>query len=384
MNEKAIPIRPLTVRGVFGISKKIISERFWGLMGYVGIYVLIDVALCALAALPAVMAAVSGDESGFGIAAGILLTVLLSLAAALLIALLFKPMFEGTLYQELSARIFGEGSGCARMLRRTGYSLRRFFTTELCLIVCNIGIGIISSIAVSMLSGVAGLAGAAGILSLLPSVATPSTFIPGALSFGALGTAGVWLIVISCAMVAASLCIELAGQCFITFAYPAAVNENERNFNAVGRSMKLVFKRFWRVFLCRLIVGLVFTAVTVILAGLLVLTALLMDGRLAAGLGVAIIVALSLIILLAAMAYSLFDSAVNTVLYFDTRVRLEGEDWLKPNGEAENGGQANGAPAGDAPDYNAPNYGAPGYDAANYDAPAGDRPERGGNGQDIG
>lgn len=243
------------------------------------------------------------------IVSGSLMTVMLTLLGSLLLALLVAPVYSGTLYGEMSARIYGSASSVGLMLKRSKYSLKRFFTTTLCYMLAAFAIAFVVNILSSVLVTFVTLFTALGAL-------------PSLLSSGAFH-AGAGMIVPVVLGVLLLLVIELVGMSFLLFVYPIAVNEPVKNFAAVKRSFQLVWKRFGRVLGCELIVlGVAFLAALLII--LCFALALSLASAAAAVLGV-----------LATLGYAAFvlflgpyEAALATVLYFDSRVRLEGTAWL--------------------------------------------------------
>lgn len=103
-----IPMRPLTMRGVFGITWAVTKRHFFAGVMYTLIWVLIAAAVLALCAAPAVIGIVAnnaGQEGG--VAALVVLSVILMFVAALAIWLVLGPIMNGGLYTEMSMRIYG-------------------------------------------------------------------------------------------------------------------------------------------------------------------------------------------------------------------------------------------------------------------------------------
>lgn len=98
-----IPMRPLTMRGVFGITWAVTKRHFFAGVMYTLIWVLIAAAVLALCAAPAVIGIVAnnaGQEGG--VAALVALSVILMFVAALAIWLVLGPIMNGGLYTEMS------------------------------------------------------------------------------------------------------------------------------------------------------------------------------------------------------------------------------------------------------------------------------------------
>ena len=91
-----IPMRPLTMRGVFGITWAVTKRHFFAGVMYTLIWVLIAAAVLALCAAPAVIGIVAnnaGQEGG--VAALVALSVILMFVAALAIWLVLGPIMNG-------------------------------------------------------------------------------------------------------------------------------------------------------------------------------------------------------------------------------------------------------------------------------------------------
>lgn len=112
-----IPMRPLTMRGVFGITWAVTKRHFFAGVMYTLIWVLIAAAVLALCAAPAVIGIVAnnaGQEGG--VAALVALSVILMFVAALAIWLVLGPIMNGGLYTEMSMRIYGQSSTFSQLL----------------------------------------------------------------------------------------------------------------------------------------------------------------------------------------------------------------------------------------------------------------------------
>ena len=99
-----IPMRPLTMRGVFGITWAVTKRHFFAGVMYTLIWVLIAAAVLALCAAPAVIGIVAnnaGQEGG--VAALVALSVILMFVAALAIWLVLGPIKAPPFLSFLSA-----------------------------------------------------------------------------------------------------------------------------------------------------------------------------------------------------------------------------------------------------------------------------------------
>jgi len=150
--EGPIDIRPLTVRGTFGIAWRLLRRNFGAAFFYALIMQLILLFGAAVAVSPVLGSLIKGDYESADFVIGIVVAVLLFLALMLAVFLLYQPIYSGVVYGEMSARVYGHGASLGNLFRRSKYALKRFFTTYLCLVVC----GIVVSIAQSILSGLFG------------------------------------------------------------------------------------------------------------------------------------------------------------------------------------------------------------------------------------
>ncbi len=311
-------IRPLTLRGVFGITNKLLRRRTGTLLGYHALYVLFTLLLTAPSVLVMVFSMLSLEKSTsdfsssfsssasevFSFIGGFFGSMFLIILASLAVSLLLTPIVSGTIYSEMTARVYGQASSLSQMLRRSKYSLKRFFTTTLCNMLSAWGI----SFAVSLVTGL--LAGVVLVFAVIGSIAALAEG-EVALGAGAIITfIFVYLLVLALAAAAGSL---------LSFVFPVAVNEPVRNFAAVGRSIKLVWKRLGRVVGC-----------TFILCGIAFLIAFISAGAMAAAdflppaAAAVVLILASLLYIALIMFLSLYQPALATVLYFDARARLEG------------------------------------------------------------
>jgi hypothetical protein len=121
----------------------------------------------------------------------------------------------------------------------------------------------------------------------------------------------------------------LIGPVLLGFVFPVAVNEGIKNFKAVGRSFKLVTKRFRRVLGANLLVGAVLFVVFIafVFAVMYIATNRFAGPFDSANLKIMfyVIFGIEALVTLLLLPYG---AALNTVLYFDARVRTEGEGWL--------------------------------------------------------
>lgn len=315
-----IPMRPLTMRGVFGITWAVTKRHFFAGVMYTLIWVLIAAAVLALCAAPAVIGIVAnnaGQEGG--VAALVALSVILMFVAALAIWLVLGPIMNGGLYTEMSMRIYGQSSTFSQLFRRTGYTLKRYFTLNLCQYVGRL----VAGIAVSLISSVlTGIVTAGGMMGAIMSAARKGLFDSGAvqdISEAASLSAGfialliiIWLI---------NMVLAICATVPLVFTYPVAVNEDKKNFSVLGRGLNLAFKRYGRILGVSLIVALVFMLIALIISAIfgVVLGICLAAGSTAAVVICAVVMAVAMLFLAAIEAN--YSAALYTVLYYDAYTR---------------------------------------------------------------
>lgn len=315
-----IPMRPLTMRGVFGITWAVTKRRFFAGVMYTLIWVLIAAAVLALCAAPAVVGIIANNAGqGGGVAALVVLSVILMFVAALAIWLVLGPIMSGGLYTEMSMRIYGQSSTLSQLFKRTGYTLKRYFTLNLCQYVGRLVAGIVLSLISSVLTGIIT---AGSMMSMVMNAARSGLFdcrefldISDVASFGA-GFAASLIIIWLINMVLA-ICVTVP----LEFTYPVAVNEDKKNFSALSRGLNLAFKRYGRMLGASLIVMLAFIVIALILSAIfgVALGISLAAGSTAAVVVCAAVMAIAMLFLAAIEAN--YSAALYTVLYYDAYTR---------------------------------------------------------------
>lgn len=255
--EGPIHIRPLTMRGTFGIAWRLVRRNFGAAFFYVLLMQLILVAGLAVVFSPVLGSVIKGDYESADFVISIVVAVLLSMVLMLAVLLLYQPILNGVLEGSLGGSL---GNPLA-LLSGFGAGVFVYF----------------------------------GFLFLL------------------------------------SMAVTLGGQSFISLTYPIAVNESVFNFDAVGRSIKLASKRFGRIIGAKVLYLAVFLCAKLVIGALMLLVAALMfdsadPALLATGIALYAVLMLGLVCL--AIVAMLYAPALDTVLYYDARVRLEGNAWL--------------------------------------------------------
>lgn len=347
-----IPMRPLTMRGVFGITWAVTKRRFFSGVMYTLIWVLIAAAVLALCAAPAVVGIIANNAGqGGGVVALVALSVILMFVAALAIWLVLGPIMSGGLYTEMSMRIYGQSSTLSQLFKRTGYTLKRYFTLNLCQYVGRLVAGIVLSLISSVITGIIT---AGSMMSMVMNAARSGLLdcrefldIGDVASFGAGFAAS--LIIIGLINMVLAICATVP----LELTYPVAVNEDKKNFSALGRGLNLAFKRYGRMLGASLIVMLAFVMIALILSAIfgVALGISLAAGSTAAIIVCAVVMAVAMLFLAAIEAN--YSAALYTVLYYDAYTRGSVND-PTPN-----------APAQDAPMQYEP------IEHVQYDAPLG-------------
>lgn len=332
MDYEPITIKPMRMRGVFGISWMIYKRGFsaaflytlvlYGIIGALAMIAGYNMMENMVGMLDELWSSIGYNFDMFGMSnmsvavrdlapapeyAGMALDAMNVVGSSVLLELLslvelllVVPILMGGLYSEMSMRIYGKPSSAGKLFKRSGAMLKRFFTTSLSKYVAELGIGLVVGLLMSVVM-VTSMISMIGQIAVNRSV-DPSIIIP--------------LIIIYIV----TIVLVLAGMCFVSFTYPVAVNENLRNFKAVGRSIKLVAKRFWRVLGANVLFALI---LSVALAVLMVACYFICGQSLLNT--VPLFIAVELIISVLSVPFGI---ALSTTLYFDTRVRVEGEGWI--------------------------------------------------------
>ena len=247
------------------------------------------------------------------------LSVILMFVAALAIWLVLGPIMSGGLYTEMSMRIYGQSSTFSQLFKRTGYTLKRYFTLNLCQYVGRL----VAGIAVSLISSVlTGIVTAGGMMGAIMSAARKGLFDSGAVQdiseVASLGAGFIALLIIIWLI---NMVLAICATVPLAFTYPVAVNEDKKNFSALGRGLNLAFKRYGRILGVSLIVALVFMLIALIISAIfgVVLGICLVAGSTAAVVICAVVMAVAMLFL-AAIEVN-YSAALYTVLYYDAYTR---------------------------------------------------------------
>lgn len=340
-NYEPIPIRPLTLRGVFGITWAVIKRNFLSAVMYTVIWTLIMLLSFGICALPAIIGIASLNRAG--VAALAALSVVLVFLWAFAIWLVVNPILYGSLYTEMSMRVYGQSSSLSMLFRRTGFTLKRFFTLNLCQ---SLGSAVASIAASTVSSLLTSLITAGGMMGLMMGAVRSSLLSGGTIhtieDLTALG-AGFFITMLLIGLV--NMLIGICASVPLVFTYPVAVNEKKKNFDALGRALNIGFKRYGRALGTTLIATAAFTLIEIIVSFALGLAI----GFSAAAGNIALTIVFAVLLLLAVMFIgaiaTVYTTALNTVLYQDAHTRELGSGINEPAPAAPQTPQ-NDAPAG--------------------------------------
>lgn len=302
-----IPIKPMRLRGVFGIAWNLYKRGFFGMFCYcllfMGVFMLIGSFLNS-GSMASLMKFGEGLDLGNntfyhsfdGLAKGIGFSML-SFLLSLVNMLVLQPILQGGMYTEVSCHMYGLTGGFSGMIRRTGFVLKRFFGTQMTQWLASIGFGIGFFILYFIVLMIA-------FVSLIPSLLFSN------------GEPGIGMIIALVMVMLLLVLIFFAAMLFLSFLYPVAVNEEVYHFKALGRSFKLVAKRFWRVFGTNLLVLLILAVIIGILG---VGYALLLNN----GMDLTLSLMLYTLALVIVQAFFFpYQVSLSTALYYDARVRF--------------------------------------------------------------
>lgn len=299
-----IPVKPMRLRGVFGIAWNLYKRGFWGTFFYCLLFSGVILLLSSWlnnGSIANLMEFSRGIEYGnntfyysFAGAGGLIALIFL---LSLVNAMVLQPILQGGIYTELSCHMYGTVGGFGDMMRRCGHMLKRFFSTQMTLWLVTIGFSVAFAILMLIVATVA-------VFGMIPAL----MFSGGELSTGMIVT-----------LILAALLLVLlffAAMLFLSFIYPVAVNEGIYNFKALGRSFRLTAKRFWRVLGTNLLVSVILAVV--IFALTVGYEFLPQNQPWSAAL-------YTLAVILAEMFYLPYQYSLTTALYFDACARFPAE-----------------------------------------------------------
>ncbi len=355
---QAIPVYPLRMRGRFGLTRHIYRHGFWSAFSYTLLYALALILLSALVfspvaiglwghdlsalwdnlknalhlffsqlphsfswsfQMPKLFSAASGTAFVFNAAA----SVGLGFLAVAFYLFFLKPRYIGAMYNEMGGRIFGMSGSLSDICKRSGPCLNRYYTTYLAQMLGKIGAKMICSLFLQVLRL---FLGAIALFAAVFSV----------LGGGMLGM-GVLL---------ATLFVNLAVESLLLLSYPVAINEESKDFSALGRSVTLVWKNFWRIFGSLLLRNLYVCLWS--LPGVILLCIAIFNESFR----LPILICGMLLLLLVRLYFIPFKIAFDTVLYQDALARepkAESAQGVSPDAGAKNTADETASAAHDEP-----------------------------------
>lgn len=303
-----IPVRPMRLRGVFGITWNLYKRGFCGMFFYcllfLGVFMLIS-SLLSFGSMTNMMQFGEGIDvgnntfyhsfEGLGETIGALF---LSLLLSLINMMVLQPILQGGMYTEVSCHVYGNASGFGGMMRRCRYMLKRFFSTQMTLWLVSVGFSFVFFV-----------------LFFIVIMVTMFGMIPSLLFSD--GEPGIGMYVTLVAVMLVLFLIFFVAMLFLSFLYPVAVNEGVYNFKALGRSFKLVAKRFWRVLGMNL---LAFLVLAIVIFALMLGYALLPTDNYHNE--IVAMLLYTMIIILVEVFFLPYQVSLSTALYFDARARF--------------------------------------------------------------
>lgn len=322
---EAIPIRPLTMRGVFGITWAIMKRRLMSIVLFTYVLYCAIAAVFALFAVPMISSFPDMAEGIVSSAVLIILTVIAMLIIALAVWLVLCPIINGTVYTEMSMRVYGQSSSFSQLFSRARFALKRFFTLNLCQSLANWIAGIAISLINSLLTAIFAVG---SVFSAFFSILNGADMFERGYEYGS-----AFSIVMIVAVVLISLIVSLCVRVPLSFTYPAAINENKKNFAAVGRSLTLGFKRYGRTLLAKLLFT--FVGFVALMIAYVIIVAIAAIGYLALkqfAIAETVLIVFAIAALLFVIAFiGTYYAALDTVLYFDAHVRTDGNPSERSN-----------------------------------------------------
>ena len=322
MNKRPFPFKPMTVGNILDYSFRVYRDNFVTIMGFSALvsggFSLLILLLQSLAAPSGTMTdpwgliingIKSGDfpyfiqqipqsEPGPGYFPESLLFFIVSYASGLIMHILVNPFVQGGI-TNITARYFhGFSMDLSAAFKQTTNKFGKLVLTALSLMVYYIGIAIGGVVLLGI------------IVAVLFALSAAHVFLDsaGGTAILVVGIIFVYLILVGAFFVMFN---------FVSFTYQAAVCEGKYNFAAIGRSFKLVGKKFWKVVGVRILMYLLVYAIIGAIGGVAFLIALLSP--------VDIMFQEVITLIITALATPLIYIAT-TILYYDCRIRLEGYD----------------------------------------------------------
>ncbi len=328
---RSIPIYPLRMRGRFGLTRHIYRHGFLSAFFYTLLYAFFVLLLMSLSLAPAVsrlwnselftrlaqglkelvrlpFPALSGEYfwsfdlpnsftelGGAAIIFNLLATLGIGFLSVAFFYFFLKPRYLGVMYTEMSGRIFGVAGNLSDICKRGRPCFKRYYSTYLAHMLGMLGAKAACSLSAQILRLMLGaLAFAASVFSVLSG-----------------GLLGMCILVLT-------VFLNLTVEALFSLTFPVAVNENCRDFSALGRSIRLVWHNFWR-FIWALLLRALYVGLWS-LPGWILLCIGLFKGSY----HLAILLCGLVWLLVVRLYFIPFKIAFNTVLYQDALVRESG------------------------------------------------------------
>ncbi|MGI6705988.1 MAG: hypothetical protein ACOX6S_06905 [Clostridia bacterium] len=322
MDLKRFSLKPMTVGGILDRTFSIYRKNFIAILGFSalisGLYNLLTLVLNQALSPPGMMSDPweliiqgirIGDFEGFiagfaepgpGVeeALQMMLVSFLTMIIAGLGYIFVEPFVQGGIIHITSQALHGVSVDLSDAFRATGKRYGRLIATSLSLIAYYIGVSVIGGIIVLMF--------------LVPGLVMG--IIAGENPSGGMIALFVVLLILFLLVL---LAFAVISHSLIALVYPVVVAEGSFHFNAIGRSIKLVGKKFWKVF------GV--TALVYLLSYAIIAAMGIFSFGIALFSPIGSVFQEVLTLLISALVLPIIHIAV-TLLYYDLRIRLEGYD----------------------------------------------------------
>ncbi|NLY43740.1 MAG: hypothetical protein GX066_07200 [Clostridiaceae bacterium] len=341
MSERPFPLKPMTVGNILDYSFRIYRNNFKSIITFSvligGLFNLVLLVLTKLAAPPGTFVnpwpyIIDGIKTGnwesifnsilnqqvspaligpdFFIRS--LLMIIIAYGGTFILYVFINPFVHGGIINIASDYFHGVPSNVSTAFKKIGEKYGKLVLTALSLVVCYMGVSIVCFILIIVFVLIIGLS-----------------------SVGLSAVGGGEVAILIGFVVFFIVLALIFAVCFasISFVYPVAISEGVYHFNAIGRSFKLAFKKFWRVLGVNILAYLLVSILNTAIAGIMILIAVLSP--------VQILFQEILTLFTSAIAAPIIYIAT-TMLYFDMRIRTEGydlellSDEMKENEQWEN------------------------------------------------
>jgi hypothetical protein len=317
-----ISLRPMTVGGILDRTFSVYRKNFIAILGFSalisGLFNLIILVVSQILTPPGMISDPwelliqgirSGDFEGFmagipepgpgvGEALQMMLVSVLTMIMGVIGYIFVEPFVQGGIIHITSQALHGVSMDLSEAFRATRKRYGQLIATSLSLIAYYIGVSIIGGVIL--------------LIFVVPGVVM-GIFAGQNPSGGMIAL----LIVLFILFLLVVLAFAVISNSLIAFVYPVVVAEGSFHFNAIGRSIKLVGKKFWKVFGVTALVYLLSYAIIAAMGILIFVIAVLSP--------VPSVFQEVLTLLISALVLPIVHIAV-TLLYYDLRIRVEGYD----------------------------------------------------------